>query len=95
MYFMSKSKTKDYDVLIIGSGAAGLSAALHLSKSLSVAVISKAELNSGNTAWAQGGISAVLDRDDSLENHIEDTISAGVGLCDAEVVKKTQKAAKS
>lgn len=89
MYFMSKSKTKDYDVLIIGSGAAGLSAALHVSKNLSVAVISKAELNSGNTAWAQGGISAVLDHDDSLENHIEDTISAGAGLCDIEVVKKT------
>ena len=86
---MSQSKTKQYDVLILGSGAAGLSAALHLQPHLSVAVISKAELNSGNTSWAQGGISAVLDRDDSLAQHIEDTISAGAGLCDPEVVEKT------
>lgn len=89
MSFMSISKTNNYDVLIIGSGAAGLSAALHVSKYHKVAVISKAELNSGNTSWAQGGISAVLDRDDTLEKHIEDTISAGVGLCDPKVVEKT------
>ena len=83
------SKYHDYDVLILGSGAAGLSTALHLDEKLHVAVISKAELSSGNTAYAQGGISAVLDDNDSVEQHIADTLSAGANLCDAEVVAKT------
>ena len=52
-------------------------------------MLSKAELSSGNTSYAQGGISAVLDDDDSFEQHIADTISAGAGLCDPEVVAKT------
>lgn len=78
-----------YDVLILGSGAAGLSAALHLDPQLNIAVLSKAKLDSGNTSWAQGGISAVLDHDDSLDKHIEDTISAGAGLCDPKIVEKT------
>ncbi|MEM8844388.1 MAG: L-aspartate oxidase [Pseudomonadota bacterium] len=85
----NSSKFHDYDVLILGSGAAGLSAALHLEKDLHVAVISKAELSSGNTTYAQGGISAVLDNDDSIDQHISDTLSAGANLCDAEVVAKT------
>ncbi len=79
----------DYDVLILGSGAAGLSTALHIEQNLRIAVISKAELSSGNTSYAQGGISAVLDDDDSFEQHIADTISAGAGLCDPDVVAKT------
>ena len=85
----NSSKFHDYDVLILGSGAAGLSAALHLDEHLRVAVISKAELSSGNTAYAQGGISAVLDDNDSIEQHISDTLSAGLNLCDSEVVTKT------
>ena len=60
-------KFHDYDVLILGSGAAGLSTALHISQDLRIAVLSKAELSSGNTSYAQGGISAVLDDDDSFE----------------------------
>ncbi|MEM7304414.1 MAG: L-aspartate oxidase [Pseudomonadota bacterium] len=83
------SKFHDYDVLILGSGAAGLSTALHLDENLNVAVISKAELSSGNTAYAQGGISAVLDDNDSVEQHISDTLSAGANLCDPDVVAKT------
>ena len=79
----------DYDVLILGSGAAGLSTALHIDQNLRIGVISKAELSSGNTSYAQGGISAVLDDDDSFEQHIADTISAGAGLCDPDVVAKT------
>jgi len=78
-----------YDVLIIGSGAAGLSAALCLSKSVSVAVISKASLASGSTPWAQGGIAAVLSDDDDIESHIKDTLNAGAGLCNKDAVRLT------
>jgi len=69
------------DVLIIGSGAAGLSAALYLSKHYKISILSKTELSSGSTYWAQGGIAAVLDKDDSVEAHVEDTLIAGAGLC--------------
>ena len=83
------SKFHDYDVLILGSGAAGLTTALHLDPRLKIAVISKGELSSGSTAYAQGGISAVLDDNDSIEQHIADTLSAGAGLGDPDVVAKT------
>ena len=78
-----------YDVLIIGSGAAGLSAALHLGQLGSVAILSKAELSEGSTFYAQGGIAAVLDSKDSIESHVEDTLNAGAGLCHADTVKFT------
>jgi L-aspartate oxidase len=80
-----------YDVLIVGSGASGLSLALRLAKSGSVriGVLSKFSLKDSNTYYAQGGISAVLDRDDSLEAHISDTLEAGAGLCDPEIVRLT------
>lgn len=84
---MSSSYT--YDVLIIGSGAAGLSAALGLNKDLSVAVISKAGLSSGSTPWAQGGIAAVLSEKDDIESHIRDTLNAGAGLCHEDAVRQT------
>jgi len=87
--FKGMPKSHDYDVLILGSGAAGLSTALHIDQNLRIAVISKAELSSGNTSYAQGGISAVLDDNDSFDQHIADTISAGAGLCDPDVVAKT------
>lgn len=79
----------DFDVLIIGSGAAGLSLALRLGPSLNVAVISKGPLDDGSTAWAQGGISAVMDDEDSIEQHMADTIDAGAGLCDHSAVSHT------
>lgn len=75
-----------YDVLILGSGAAGLSLALRLPRSFRIAVVSKRELSEGATAYAQGGISAVLDESDSLESHIHDTLAAGAGLCHRDVV---------
>ncbi|MGR9105858.1 MAG: L-aspartate oxidase [Gammaproteobacteria bacterium] len=80
-----------YDVLIIGSGASGLSLALRLAKqkSLRLGVLSKFALKDSNTYYAQGGISAVLDREDSLEAHINDTLEAGAGLCDPEIVRLT------
>lgn len=76
-----------YDVLIIGSGAAGLATALNLDSSLSVAVLSKSALASGSTPWAQGGIAAVLDDKDDIESHIKDTLNAGGGLCHEPAVR--------
>ncbi|UZR29353.1 L-aspartate oxidase [Methylococcus mesophilus] len=76
-----------YDALIIGSGASGLSLALRLADRARVAVLSKVALSEGNTRYAQGGISAVLDAQDSLESHIEDTLVAGAGLCDSGAVR--------
>jgi len=72
----------DFDVLIVGSGLAGLSAALQLAPTHRVAVITKRELKDGSSNWAQGGIAAVLADDDSFAAHIEDTLVAGAGLCD-------------
>ena len=68
------------DVIIVGSGAAGLTAALALAERLKVLVLAKGELTSGSTAWAQGGIAAVLDAGDTFEDHIRDTMVAGAGL---------------
>lgn len=76
-----------FDVLIIGSGAAGLSLALRVADQARVAVLSKTALAESNTLYAQGGISAVLDEDDSIESHIEDTLTAGAGLCDPDIVR--------
>jgi len=69
-----------YDVLVIGSGAAGLTAALNLAGRFKVAVLAKGKLSDGSTAWAQGGIAAVLEEGDTFESHIEDTMVAGAGL---------------
>ncbi len=76
-----------HDVLIVGSGAAGLTLALRLEPALSVAVLSKDRLEEGSTLYAQGGVAAVLDEADSIESHIEDTLNAGAGLCDPRVVR--------
>ncbi len=78
-----------YDVLIIGSGAAGLTTALQLDPSLRVAILSKSTLDKSSTRYAQGGIAAVLDREDSIESHIADTLNAGDGLCREPVVRHT------
>ena len=78
-----------YDVLIIGSGAAGLSLALQLPSNLRVGVVSKSQLGAGSTFWAQGGMAAVLHDRDSVEAHVSDTISAGAGLCHEPAVNFT------
>ena len=77
----------EYDVLIVGSGAAGLTAALTLATRLKVLVLAKGPLTSGSTAWAQGGIAAVLEPGDSFEEHIRDTMVAGAGLNRRETVE--------
>ena len=71
-----------FDVAIVGSGLAGLSVALHLAETRTVAIISKRALKDGASNWAQGGIAAVLDSGDSHTQHIDDTLVAGGGLCD-------------
>ena len=69
-----------YDVIVLGSGAAGLTAALNLADTCKVAVLAKGALSDGATGWAQGGIAAVLEAGDTFESHIEDTMVAGAGL---------------
>jgi L-aspartate oxidase len=77
----------DFDVLIIGSGLAGLTAALLLAPGRRVAVMTKRELSDGSSGWAQGGMAAVLAEGDTLEQHISDTLIAGAGLCDLAAVR--------
>jgi len=81
------AEAQEYDVVIIGSGAAGLTAALNLADDYRVAVLSKGEISAGSTAWAQGGIAAVLEEGDTFESHVEDTMIAGAGLNDRRAVE--------
>ena len=76
-----------HDVIIIGSGAAGLTAALTLAEKHKVLVLAKGALSDGSTAWAQGGIAAVLEPGDTFDSHIEDTMVAGAGLNQRDVVE--------
>lgn len=78
-----------YDVLVVGSGAAGMSLALQLPTTLRVAVLSKSQLGSGSTFWAQGGMAAVLHDRDTVQAHVDDTLSAGAGLCHEPAVRFT------
>jgi len=80
---------KQFDAVILGSGAAGLTAALLMPNSWKIALISKSELISGSTQWAQGGIAAVLDHSDSVDDHVQDTLNAGAGLCNEAAVRYT------
>jgi L-aspartate oxidase len=82
-------KTHKSEYLIVGSGLAGLAFALKVAdRGGSVILISKSELNQTNSAMAQGGISAVMSEDDSFESHIQDTLTAGAGLCRPDVVRE-------
>ena len=79
--------SESFDVIIVGSGAAGLTAALALAEQRKVLVLAKGDLTGGSTAWAQGGIAAVLDAGDTFEEHIRDTMVAGAGLNRLETVE--------
>ncbi len=91
---MSQTIEHRCDLLIIGSGAAGLSLALKMAECCDVIVLSKSDINEGSTRYAQGGIAAVFDDTDSIDSHIKDTLNAGAGLCDEAVVAFTAKNAK-
>jgi L-aspartate oxidase len=80
--------TTTADVIVVGSGIAGLTAALRLRRRVDrVLLVTKTVLDEGSTAWAQGGIAAVMSPEDTPEEHIHDTLVAGVGLCDVEAVQ--------
>lgn len=79
--------TQQFDILIIGSGLAGLTLALQVADHKKVCLVSKREINDSASSWAQGGIAAVLNDEDSIDAHIEDTLIAGAGLCDKDITR--------
>src|SRR3954468_832244 len=79
--------TLDTDIVVIGSGIAGLVAALRARTAGRVLLVTKALLDDGSTRWAQGGIAAALHPGDSPEEHLADTLTAGVGICDPDAVR--------
>lgn len=90
-----KTEMHHCDVLVIGTGAAGLTLALSVAEQAKVTVLSKGRFTDGSTWYAQGGIAAVLDNDDTIESHVADTLAAGGGLCHPDVVEFTVKNSKS
>jgi len=75
------------DVVVVGSGVAGLMTALHAARSADVLVVTKVHVDDGSTRWAQGGVAAALGADDTPEDHLQDTLAAGVGVCDVAAVR--------
>ena len=86
--------THHFDVIIVGSGGAGLSLALSLPDHFNIAVLAKSTLTEASTFYAQGGVAAVLDKTDSIKQHIDDTMIAGAQLCELEAVKQTVEGGK-
>ena len=86
---MSKRVKAEYDLVIVGSGIAGLSFALKVAEAgYRVAIFTKKDKAESNTNYAQGGIAAVTSAGDDLDKHVEDTLEAGDGLCDPEIVRE-------
>ena len=86
--------THHFDVIIVGSGGAGLSLALSLPDHFNIAVLAKSTLTDASTYFAQGGVAAVLDKTDSIEQHIDDTMIAGAHICELDAVKQTVEGGK-
>ena len=85
----NSNSSHQFDVIIVGSGGAGLTLALSLPEHFKIAILAKSHLTDASTYYAQGGVAAVLDKTDSLEQHIDDTMIAGSHLCEFNAVKKT------
>ncbi len=79
--------SQQFDVLIIGSGLAGLTLALQVADQKTVCIVSKRTMQDSASSWAQGGIATVLNSDDSIDQHVDDTLIAGAGLCDADITR--------
>ena len=83
------AKTHQFDVVIVGAGAAGMTLALNLPEEVKVALFTKASIGDGVSYWAQGGVAAVLDEGDTIDSHVADTLDAGAGLCHEDAVRFT------
>jgi L-aspartate oxidase len=79
--------TVETDVVVVGSGVAGLMTALHAAEEHDVLVVTKVHVDDGSTRWAQGGVAAALGADDSPDEHLQDTLEAGAGVCDTAAVR--------
>ena len=79
--------SQQFDVLIIGSGLAGLTLALQVADSKKVCIVSKRTMQDSASSWAQGGIATVLNSNDTIDEHVADTLIAGVGLCDPDITR--------
>ena len=93
---MTGDKTRERinaDFIVIGSGAAGLRAALDLASAGQVLILTKTEIRESNSRYAQGGIAAAIGESDSAELHLSDTLVAGAGLCNEEAVRILEKCA--
>jgi L-aspartate oxidase len=86
---------QQFDVLIIGSGLAGLTLALQIADAKKVCIVSKRTIHDSASSWAQGGIATVLTSDDSVENHIQDTLNAGAGLCDTKITRMVTESGRA
>src|SRR3989442_4470505 len=79
--------SNETDYIVVGSGIAGLRAAIDLAEAGRVTIFTKAQITESNSMYAQGGIAAAIGQDDDVEKHYADTIAAGAGLCDAAAVR--------
>nr|WP_180028438.1 L-aspartate oxidase [Acinetobacter sp. YH16032] len=94
MEMPKNTSTHQFDVIIVGSGGAGLSLALSLPDHFNIAVLAKSHLKDASTYYAQGGVAAVLDEADSIQQHIDDTLIAGAYLCEKQAVQHTVEGGK-